>query len=188
MSGTGHDEEQALARAHGADRRGAPIPDGIELVVFDADNTLRRTTVAGKPCPHADGEWELMPGVRDVLARVPWGEHGPQLGIASNQDQIAYGHLTEHTARALLSDMVAAATGGQARAPAIRCCPHALDVACECRKPAPGMLIDIMRHFGVLPEHTLFVGDAATDLEAAMRARVRFLWAADFFGWRSGSA
>ena len=39
-----------------------------ELIVFDADGTLRRTVVPDQPCPRAAGEWILMPGVREVLA------------------------------------------------------------------------------------------------------------------------
>ena len=31
------------------------------LVVFDADGTLRRTTVPGQPCPRASDQWELLP-------------------------------------------------------------------------------------------------------------------------------
>jgi hypothetical protein len=33
------------------------------LYLFDADGTLRRTTVEGQPCPNRPYEWELMPNV-----------------------------------------------------------------------------------------------------------------------------
>jgi D-glycero-D-manno-heptose 1,7-bisphosphate phosphatase len=162
------------------------LPPGVRLVIFDADNTLRRTTAAGKPCPHGLDEWELLPGVRETLARLDWAG-GVRLGVASNQDQVAYGHLTLAMARRLLRDMVSAATG---RAPVDACiqlCPHALEVPCDCRKPAPGMLLRIMADVGASPAETLFVGDAATDAEAARRAGVAFTWAADFFGWGADS-
>ncbi|MFZ5659339.1 MAG: HAD-IIIA family hydrolase [Pseudomonadota bacterium] len=153
------------------------------LFIFDADNTLRRTTVPGKPCPHGPGEWELLPGVRERLGAVRWGGEGALLGVASNQDQVAYGHLTAAMAQRLLADMVRAAVGEIAPAPCIRFCPHALEVPCACRKPAPGMLLEIMAHFGVAPAETLFVGDAQTDAEAARAAGMGFVWAWDFFGW-----
>ena len=153
------------------------------LYIFDADDTLRRTTVRGKPCPHAPEEWELLPGVRERLARIRWGADGALLAVASNQDQVAYGHLTQDMAHRLLADLLRAAAGEVCPAPAIRFCPHALHVECRCRKPAPGMLLDIVRHFGVAPGEALYVGNALTDRQAAERAGIPFAWAHEFFGW-----
>jgi D-glycero-D-manno-heptose 1,7-bisphosphate phosphatase len=153
------------------------------LVVFDADDTLRRTIVPGRPCPRAPGEWVLRPGVRDALGRVPWsGEHGPRLGLASNQDQVAYGLLSLEMARRLLRDLAVAATGSAPAEPALQLCPHAAEAGCECRKPSPRMLLNIMEHYGVGPEDTVFVGNAEVDQEAAARAGVTFVWAAELFG------
>jgi D-glycero-D-manno-heptose 1,7-bisphosphate phosphatase len=153
------------------------------VVVFDADDTLRRTIVPGRPCPRAPGEWVLRPGVRQALSRVPWrAEHGPRLGLASNQDQVAHGLISLEMARRLLRDLAIAATGSAPGEPALQLCPHAADAGCECRKPRPGMLHRIMAHYGVGPDDTVFVGNGEVDREAAARAGVRFVWAADLFG------
>ncbi len=164
-----------------------PAPDlrAFALVVFDADDTLRTTLVPGQPCPRGDGEWALLPNVRAVLSAVPWGAPGaPRLALASNQDQVAYGHLTLATARRLLAECARAATNGHAPPDALlQLCPHALGVPCDCRKPAPGMLRAAVRHAGTTPGRTLFVGNASSDREAARRAGVHFAWAWDVFGW-----
>jgi D-glycero-D-manno-heptose 1,7-bisphosphate phosphatase len=151
------------------------------LYVFDADGTLRRTLVAGQPCPHAPEEWALMPRVREVLARIPWGPEGPWLGIASNQDHVGYGLVAEDVCRDMLEALGRAATGGRAVVH-VAFCPHVLEVACGCRKPAPGLLLALMARFGVGPEQTLFVGDAESDAGAAAAAGVAFQWAEAFFG------
>ncbi len=155
----------------------------VKLFIFDADNTLRRTTVLDQPCPYRPGEWELMPNVRQVLASVQWGAAGVRLGIASNQDRVAYGFLSRGMAERLLRDMVHAAVGAISPAPRIELCPHAIEMGCPCRKPAPLMLTRIVDHFGVPSRDTLFVGDAETDRLAARSANVRFAWAWDFFQW-----
>jgi HAD superfamily hydrolase (TIGR01662 family) len=152
----------------------------FRLWIFDADGTLRRTLVPGQPCPHAPDEWALIPGVAEHLYGVPWGDD-VRLGIASNQDHVAYGHLSETMARALLADMAYAATGHTPPKDAVQLCPHALDVPCDCRKPAPGMLRRIMDYYDVTPDETLFVGDAEVDAAAARNAGVTFAWADDFF-------
>ncbi len=161
----------------------AQMLESYRLIVFDADDTLRRTTVPGKPCPHAPGEWELRPGVQDLLRRVRWGgAAGPRLGLASNQDQVGYGFVSHEMAQRLLRDLAVAATGSAPDDRALQLCPHPADLRCECRKPEPGMLVNIMEHYGVEPGHTLFVGNHEVDREAAARAGVRFMWAADLFG------
>jgi D-glycero-D-manno-heptose 1,7-bisphosphate phosphatase len=163
--------------------REAEILTGYRLVVFDADDTLRKTVVPGKPCPHGPGEWVLRPRVREVLQEVSWGERmAPHLGLASNQDHVAYGYLSLDMARRLLRDLAAAATGSVPADPALQLCPHPLDGACQCRKPEPGMLLSIMDYYGVDPADTLFVGDADVDREAAVRAGTSFMWASDLFG------
>ncbi|MGA9522891.1 MAG: HAD-IIIA family hydrolase [Myxococcaceae bacterium] len=150
------------------------------LYIFDADNTLRRTTVPGQVCPHASGEWELLPGVRERLARIDWAQAA--LGVASNQDHVGYGLLSRAQCRALLHELVSQATGGRARNVRVLFCHHVLEVTCACRKPAPGMLKELLASFRVRPEEALFVGDAVTDEAAALAAGIPFQYAAAFFG------
>ena len=90
--------------------------------------------------------------------------------------------LSLETARGLLRDLAVAATGWAPPDPALQLCPHPRDGACECRKPEPGMLLSIMRYYGVEAADTLFVGDAEVDREAAARAGTSFMWASDLFG------
>ena len=49
-------------------------------------------------------------------------------------------------------------------------CPHAADDNCECRKPKPGMFIDIAQRFNVDLAGVPSVGDSLRDLQAAAAA------------------
>lgn len=161
--------------------RSSELVASARLVIFDADGTLRRTTVSGQPCPHADDEWELLPGVRECLKTIDWTGADLAVGIASNQDHVGYGLIESDVAHRLLRELIHAASNGVVRDAEIRFCPHRLDEPCNCRKPAPGMLLDIMRARGISALDTLFVGDSHVDQEAARAAGVRFVWAGDFF-------
>jgi phosphoglycolate phosphatase-like HAD superfamily hydrolase len=44
------------------------------------------------------------------------------------------------------------------------------------------MLLAIMRHYGIGPADTMFVGNDEVDREAAARAGTAFSWSQDFFG------
>jgi D-glycero-D-manno-heptose 1,7-bisphosphate phosphatase len=161
---------------------GVRLADRWSLAIFDADDTLRRTLVPGQPCPRRHGEWQLLPGVRERLAREPWDD-ALRFAIASNQDQVGYGLVPLETARALLADLARAATGREADPRAIALCPHRIEEACGCRKPEPGMLTRLMNAFDVTPERTVFVGNAESDREAARRAGAAYLAADELFGW-----
>ena len=149
------------------------------LVIFDADDTLRRTRVEGQPCPHGPGEWELLPNVRETLKHYDWTRL--RLGVASNQDHVSFALLSHSMARRLLRDMLEAAIGEPAARAFIRFCPHNRDDRCSCRKPQPDMLLDICASAGVAPASALFVGNAFTDLQCAMRAGTSFAWSEVFF-------
>jgi histidinol-phosphate phosphatase family protein len=162
-------------------------PRSYDLIIFDADDTLRRTTVAGRPCPYRAGEWALLPRVRSRIQRLLRDSPPTHLGIASNQDRVGFGELEEATARDLLHDLARAAFGRELPHDAVQLCPHTPADHCRCRKPAPGMLERIMRYYGVPPRRTLFVGDTETDREAAEAAGAAFRDAELFFSSSAGS-
>jgi D-glycero-D-manno-heptose 1,7-bisphosphate phosphatase len=161
---------------------------GYALCIFDADDTLRRTTVPGQPCPRGAGEWELLPGVQQTLRAIAWNQSGqPKIGLASNQDQVGAGLLTAATARALLEALAYEAAGFTPPPGAIQLCPHVLGTPCDCRKPQPGMLHRIMAYYGIGPSGTVLVGDSDADRGAAKAAGIAFLPAARLFGWRQST-
>ena len=152
-----------------------------DLIIFDADGTLRRCTVADQPCPYERGQWEVIRGVMQFIT-----EHVPQrilLGIVSNQAPVYKGLVTERTAKQLLVDLADQAFSFCPPIDFIQLCPHqSKGSTCLCRKPQPGMLLHIMNAARKPPERVLYVGDLPTDEEAAQNAGVHFAWAWDFFG------
>lgn len=151
------------------------------LYIFDADGTLRWTTREGGRYPLHRAEWKLMPGVAETLARIPWSAEGPWLAIASNQDGVPLGEISEEDARLLIYEMIAAAAGRIPEKTAIALCVHGEGSRCVCRKPQPGLLLALLDNFGIGPEEALFVGDLESDAEAARRAGIDFIPARDFF-------
>jgi len=48
-------------------------------------------------------------------------------------------------------------------------CPHMPDAKCDCRKPAPGMLLDAKKEHGFDLTRSYVIGDRMTDVEMAHR-------------------
>ena len=68
-----------------------------------------------------------------------------------------------------------------------RFCSHAKDAGCACRKPGPGLLLDLAASHGIDLERAIMVGDSENDRRSAEAAGIgRFEWAHDFFGWKVG--
>ncbi len=165
-------------------------PLDVALIIFDADGTLRRCIAHKGPCHNGPHQWELIPGVRDVLACYDWQRM--DAGIASNQPGINLGHRTVDTVMGEMRTMIDQSFPRGARVP-IHICPHYEAQHCLCRKPCPGLLwfniADYLIHrkvsLDMRRETILFVGDSEEDEQAAMRAGIRFLSAQHFFGWRT---
>ncbi len=68
-------------------------------------------------------------------------------------------------------DDLLAKIGG--RIDAVFYCPHGPDDACDCRKPKPGMLLEIGQRFNVPLKDVIFIGDSITDIKAASNANSR---------------
>jgi len=69
----------------------------------------------------------------------------------------------------------------------VRACPH--DGVDRCRKPAPGMLLDLALEFDVDLTRSYMIGDRWVDIAAAERAGVRPVLLETTYSWQpSGGA
>jgi histidinol-phosphate phosphatase family protein len=136
-------------------------------------------TREGRTVIGADGQPILMPHVAETLAR----ERGryDACFIVSNQARIGHGDITETEVLRRFA-WANERLGGPIRD--WRICPHDDADGCGCRKPRPGMFLDLAAAHGIDLAASMHVGDRAKDREAAAAAGVgRFRWAAEFFGW-----
>ena len=156
------------------------IPRDTELVIFDADGTLRWVTVPGQHYPLKPDQWQLMPGVRERLLDL--SRQPLKFAIASNQHGVALQLLDRGSAEAMLRATWEAACGPLSPQVQIEMCVCLPDADCPRRKPQPGMLLAILAAQRIAPARALYVGDLEIDELAAQRAGVKFRWARDFFG------
>lgn len=142
-------------------RKHAPV----RLVVLDRDGTL-------SPDPEdfvrAPEDWVPLPGALEAVARLNHG--GWRVVLASNQSGLGRGLFDVATLNAVHARMhkLLAAAGG--RIEAVFFCPHAPEDDCACRKPAPGLFLDIARRVGVSPAQIVAAGDSVRDVQAAVAA------------------
>src|SRR5690606_29747092 len=106
-----------------------------------------------------------LPGSLEAIARL--NRAGWRVVVASNQSGLGRGLFDMETLNAMHAKLreALAELGGQIDAFFI--CPHLPDAGCDCRKPLPGMYLDIARRYDVPLAGVPAVGDSLRDLEAA---------------------
>lgn len=140
----------------------------MKLVILDRDGVINHDSDAYIKTPD---EWRPIPGSIEAIARL--SQAGLRVAVATNQSAIARGLVDPPTLAAIHSRMQRAVQDAGGRIDAVFFCPHGPDDGCECRKPRPGMVLEILRRFRVDPEDALLAGDSLRDLQAARAAGVR---------------
>lgn len=140
----------------------------MKFVILDRDGTINHDSDQYIKSP---AEWKPLKGSMEAIARLT--QAGYRIVVATNQSGIARGLFDMATLNAVHDAMHRAAAREGGRIDAVFFCPHAADSDCECRKPKPGMLLEIGRRFNVPLEEVYMVGDAARDVQAAAAAGAR---------------
>jgi D-glycero-D-manno-heptose 1,7-bisphosphate phosphatase len=117
-------------------------------------------------------QFEFLPGIFDLCKN--YINAGYLILIITNQAGIAKGVYTEQDYEDLTAWMVSQFSENGIIISEVYHCPHHPDIdgICECRKPAPGMILQAIRDFHLDISKCVLIGDKETDLEAGRRAGI----------------
>lgn len=146
--------------------RPAVFLDRDGVIVRDVDLLVRADQI------------ELLPGAAAALRRLR--EARLQVVIVTNQPVVARGLVTEQEVLALEAVIERHLRDAGVTVDAFYYCPHhpratlpVYRVACECRKPRPGMLLRAARELGLDLAASAMIGDRLSDVAAGQRAGCR---------------
>ncbi|WP_186828462.1 D-glycero-beta-D-manno-heptose 1,7-bisphosphate 7-phosphatase [Pseudomonas chlororaphis] len=134
----------------------------LKLLILDRDGVINHDSDA---YIKSVAEWIPLPGSIEAIAQL--SKAGWTVAVATNQSGIARGYYDVATLDAMHERLrtLVAEQGGELGL--VVYCPHGPDEGCACRKPKPGMLQTIARHYQADLAGLWFVGDSLGDLEAA---------------------
>jgi len=138
------------------------------LVILDRDGVINHD--ADEFIKTLD-EWQPIPGSLEAIGRLSGA--GFDVAVATNQSGVGRKLLDTPTLESIHRKMRDAARQAGGDIGKIVYCPHHPDAGCDCRKPLPGLLIQLSRKYGVPLDNVPVVGDSARDVEAAIAVGAR---------------
>lgn len=135
----------------------------MKLIILDRDGVINHDSDA---YIKSVDEWQPIAGSIEAIARLYHA--GWTVAVATNQSGLARGYYDEATLHAMHDKLRALLAEQGAEIGLIAYCPHGPDDGCDCRKPSPGMLLQIAEHYQADLDGVWFVGDSLRDLEAAV--------------------
>ena len=116
-------------------------------------------------------EFDFLPNALIALRKLAASDF--RIIITTNQSAIARGLVAQETVRDIHARMLAAVERAGGRIDAVYYCPHHPDDKCGCRKPQPGLFEQAARDFQIDLARSFVVGDALSDVAAALAIGAR---------------
>lgn len=160
-------------------------------VFLDRDGTLIHDT----DCLDNIDEVGLLPGAAEAVQKL--NHHGWRAVVITNQPVIAKGWCTEFELQRIHNKMENLFGREHAFFDRIYYCPHhpeagfegerkELKIACDCRKPASGMIQRATKELNIDLSNSWLIGDTTTDLQAAKNAGLKSILVRTGSGGRDG--
>jgi len=136
-----------------------------QMVILDRDGVINHDSEDFIKSPD---EWIPIKGSIEAISRLKKADY--LVTVATNQSGIARGLYDEKKLGKIHDKFEQQLSQRGAAIDGIFYCPHGPSDNCICRKPKPGLLLQIAKQFNIKLSETIFVGDTITDIKAARLA------------------
>lgn len=141
---------------------------GVRLAILGRDGVINERLTAGV-C--SVDEWRAIPGSLRAIARLTSAHF--HLVVATNQAGVAAGALDGGMLAHIHTKMNNEVAREGGRIEAIFYCPHGIGDGCACRKPKPGLLLELAKRLDIELGGIPFIGDSPDDVAAARAVGAR---------------
>src|SRR5881396_970736 len=147
-------------------KRPVDMTEALSAAVFvDRDGTI----IEDRDYCSDPNDVKIFPGAPEALRRLK--SNGFKLIIITNQSGIGRGLFTLEQYRAVEAEVLRQLGDGLIDASYF--CPDAPGQHCNCRKPAPGMIVEATQEHQIDLSRSFLIGDKEIDVECGHNAGVR---------------
>ena len=141
-----------------------------KAVFLDRDGVINQKPKEGEYITSWN-DFHILPGVADGIALL--NKAGYMVLVVTNQRCVAKGLLSVTDLEKIHEQMSQTLSRAGAKLDGIYYCPHDYEPSCNCRKPAPGMLLAAAQVHGLDLGSSWMVGDSEIDMQAGKSAGAR---------------
>lgn len=156
-------------------RNAYPAEFKNKAIIVDYDGTLRET-ISGDKFPTDPKDIKILPNRKETLQK--YIDQGYLILGVSNQSGIAKGALSDQTAKDCFkktNELVGIDID-------VKYCSHSVPpIICFCRKPLPGLGVELIHQYKLNPALCIMVGDMTSDKTFAQRSGFQFVNQEIFF-------
>jgi D-glycero-D-manno-heptose 1,7-bisphosphate phosphatase len=139
----------------------------MRAVFLDRDGVINRKPPEGDYVTRWE-DFHILPGVAEGIALL--NRAAFLVIVVTNQRCIAKGLMSAAELERMHDRMTEVLAKAGAIVDGTFYCPHEIDYGCDCRKPAPGMLLNAARLHDIELSASWMVGDSEIDVEAGRNA------------------
>ncbi len=133
-----------------------------KVLILDRDGVINHDPTGYISSPEA---WQPIPGSLSAIATL--NRAGWHVFVVTNQSGIGRGYYDLEDLSRIHEKMLRALAAEGGYIEEIFYCPHEPEAKCDCRKPAPGLFLDLQKKFDIDLTQAFFVGDKLSDVRAA---------------------
>lgn len=137
----------------------------MKLVILDRDGVINQDR---DDFVKSAAEWVPLPDSLEAIANLT--QAGWRVVVATNQSGIGRGLFDMQALNAMHDKMHRLVNQAGGRIDAVVFCPHTKNDLCKCRKPEPGMVLQIAERFNARLDGLPMIGDSLRDLQAIAAA------------------
>lgn len=139
-----------------------------KIVILDRDGVVNYESAEFIKSPQ---EWQALPGSLEAIHLL--NQAGFLTFIASNQSGVGRKLFTLETLSHIHEKMNNELKKHHAHIDGIYFCPHLPEHNCSCRKPKPGLLLQIQKDFNINLQEAIVIGDSWRDIQAGLAVQAK---------------
>jgi D-glycero-D-manno-heptose 1,7-bisphosphate phosphatase len=148
-----------------------------KAVFLDRDGVINEVKTKRVKFVNKPEQFYFLEGVKEAVKLLT--ASGYQLFVVTNQGGVGLGYLSHEHLQTIHEYMVGELETAGGKIYEVSCCTHKPHEGCACRKPEPGMILDLSEKYDLDLSSSFMIGDREPDIEAGRKAGCKTILISD---------
>ncbi len=148
-----------------------------KAVFLDRDGVINEVKSKRVKFVNKPEQFYFLEGVKEAVKLLT--DEGFHLFVVTNQGGVGLGYLSHEHLQSIHDYMVAELETAGGKIHEVSCCTHKPHEGCACRKPEPGMIVELSKKYDLDLSSSFMIGDREPDIEAGRKAGCKTILISD---------